>query len=49
MDEKWVFTHYLLLITHYSRITVRTLLLTETLREQERQGQTRRGVCQPVP
>ncbi|MBD2506411.1 hypothetical protein H6G91_03900 [Nostoc muscorum FACHB-395] len=37
---------YLLLITHYSRITVRTLLLTETLRERERQGRTRQGVCQ---
>jgi hypothetical protein len=25
---------------------VRTLLLTETLRERERQGRTRQGVCQ---
>jgi hypothetical protein len=35
-------THYSLLITHYSFLRVRTLLLTETLRERERQGRTRR-------
>ncbi|MEH1945842.1 MAG: hypothetical protein V7K77_02460 [Nostoc sp.] len=47
MSNEWMkngyllITYYLLLITHYSFLRVRTQLL-ETLRERERQGRTRR-------